>query len=103
MPSWTAPRVVLAMACAFRTARRKAAAVFGYRFSQDWVTMYPLTGRLCAEPWSTSAMAMAPMDSSAAVMNGSGSQAAATWPDWRAAAIFGNGIGTKVTSDGGTP
>src|ERR1039458_802143 len=97
MASWTAARFVLAIAWALRTARREAAAVLGYLSSHDWVTVYPLTGRLCAEPWSTSAMATAPTDSSAPVRYGSGICTASTLCAARALAIFGYGSTTKCT------
>src|ERR1035438_8346946 len=95
MASWPAARFVLAITWALRTARRKAAAVLGYLSSHDWVAVYPLTGRLCAGPWSTSAMATAPTDSSAPVRYGSGICAASTLCALRAAGIFGDGGTTK--------
>ena len=74
-----APGLVAAMAWALRIAVRKAAAVFGYFFSQVWVTMYPLMGTFWVEPWLESASGTAPIDSSSWLTKGSGSHAASTW------------------------
>src|ERR1039457_7610356 len=103
MASWTAARFVLAITWALRTARRNAAAVLGYLSSHDWVAVYPLTGRLCAGPWSTSAMATAPTDSSAPVRYGSGVCTASTLCAAGAAALFGDGVNTKRNLFYGSP
>ena len=70
------------MAWAFTIAVRKAAAVFGYFFSQVGVTMYPLMGTFWVVPSLESASGTAPIDSSVVgLTNGSGIHAASTWPE----------------------
>ena len=102
MPCWMAAGSVAAMAWAWMMARRKAAAVFGFFFSQLAVAMYPLIGRFSVVPWLLSASGIAPAFSSASVMNGSGAHMASTLCCWRAFTMSGNGTGTNVTLFTGT-
>ena len=83
------------MAWAFRSALRNAAAVFGYFFSQDSVTMYPSIGRSCVEPWLASARGWTPYCSSSSVTYGCGSHAASTLWSARACPMSGNWMGTN--------
>ena len=88
-----ADRVVSAISCPWVSAATNALSVFGFASAHDLVTTYPWIGNSSVAPWLRSDRVTAPYCCSAAVANGSGIAAAATFPAASAAAITGKGIG----------
>src|ERR1700733_15692280 len=88
-----ADRVVSAISCPWLRAATNALSVFGFCSAHDLVTTYPWIGNSSVAPWLRSDRVTTPYCGSAAVANGSGRAAAATFPAASSAAIIGKGIG----------